>query len=558
MQKICIAGNKKPSATFENLTNEIIKIQGLPSHFNQKCLTFVCFTKNLSVPLSIRHTGYHYNVRNIKRILIAIFIITGIVFSGKAQEMHGYVHSNYAGITGGFINPSSLITSKLYLDINIVGLQLNVDNNYIYLAGKDYRIKHFLSQDPELPTHIDDVMLDNREYYDRYNTDLKNGFSQIRIMGPSAMFATGKQAFGLSTSYRVLASGNDLPYDLAKFALEGLRYHPQQNVNYINNIDFRAASLALAEIAGSYSRILYRRNREFVAAGVTIKGLFSSGGAFGFGDNIDYIVPNSDDMLIGNINGKFGTSLPIDYDNNDFRSNQLFLGKGIGFDIGFTYQKMISGYSSKAYSAYCEIPYQPYLYRIGVSLLDLGSVKFNKNPIWLEMVDASNTWANIGNSDIENVNELFQKVSYDFSGDPNKLIRRSDFSISLPTAVSVQFDYRINNTIYVNSTWIHPLVTSEATVIRPAQIALTPRMETGNFGLAVPMILYNYKYPRIGLSARFYKVVIGTDKLGGFFGLSDFTGMDFYVMVKLPFFRGSCGKNNKQFGCQNLEYKQKY
>ena len=512
------------------------------------------------MPAAKRHPDYSFNVLNIKSKLITILLIAGIGFIGKAQEMQGYVHSNYAGITGSYINPTSILTSKLYLDINVLGLQVNAENNYIYLASKDYKFKHFV--DAQFPTHTDAVMLNQREYYDRYNSDLKNAYSQIRIMGPSAMFSIGHEAFGLSTSYRVLTSGNNLPYDLAKFAVEGLKYFPQHNINYINNIDFRAASLALIEIAGSYSRILYRHNREYLAAGVTIKGLFSSGGAFGYADNVDYAVPNSDDIVVYNANGKFGTSLPVDYNNNDFTlSKQFFLGMGIGFDLGFTYQKMMQGYSNKAYSAYCEVPYSPYLYRIGVSLLDVGSVKFKKNPIWIEMENASGIWENASGKDFDNVNDLFNTISEEFSDDPNnpdKLIRRSDFSISLPTALSVQFDYRINNKFYVNSTWVQPLVMSEATVVRSSQIAITPRLESDRFGLAIPMVLYNYQYPRIGLSARFRNVVLGTDKLGGFFGFSDFTGMDFYVMVKIQFYKGNCGRGNKKFGCQNLEYKQKY
>jgi hypothetical protein len=124
--------------------------------------------------------------------------------------------------------------------------------------------------------------------------------------------------------------------------------------------------------------------------------------------------------------------------------------------------------------------------------------------------------------------------------------------------LSVQFDYRLTNKFYINSILVHPLVTSEASVVRPSQISLTPRFETDYFEVAMPVILYNYRYPRIGLSARFHKVVIGTDKLGAFFGVKDFTGMDFYVMVKLQFFKGNCRNFNKKFGCGNLEYKQQY
>jgi hypothetical protein len=511
------------------------------------------------MPFGIGHHRLISNVLKLKNIILFITLLSGIGFSGRAQEMHGYVHGNYAGITGSLINPTSILTSKVYLDINLLGLHLNVDNNYIYLAKDEYKFNRFLSADPEFPKHIDEITGDEREYYDRYNTDLKNAYTQIRVLGPSAMFASGQQAFGLSTGYRILVSGNSIPFDIAKFAVEGLDYIPQQRINYINEIDFRMASMALAEISGSYSRILHRKNREYLAAGFTIKGLFSSGGAFGYAENIDYMVPNSDTLIVYNANGKFGTSIPVDYNNNDVLiPDQLFTGKGVGFDVGFTYQKMLRGHSTKSYSSYCEIPYQPYIFRLGVSLLDVGSVKYKKNAAWVEMENASANWENVRGADYQNLNDLFQTISYEFSGDSNQLIRNSEFSIALPTALSVQFDYRVTNKIYINSSLVQPISMSDVSVVRPSQISLTPRFETNYFEVAMPVILYNYRYPRIGLSARFHKVIIGTDKLGGFFGIKDFTGMDFYIMVKLQFFKGNCRRFNKKFGCGNLEYKQQY
>lgn len=86
-------------------------------------------------------------LKNSLRIhIILLLLILVRVVSG--QEMTGYVHSNYAGITGSFINPASILNSKLYLDINLIGLQLHVDNNYVYLAKDEYRFSRFLEKDP--------------------------------------------------------------------------------------------------------------------------------------------------------------------------------------------------------------------------------------------------------------------------------------------------------------------------------------------------------------------------------------------------------------------------
>ncbi|MDD4596387.1 MAG: DUF5723 family protein [Lentimicrobiaceae bacterium] len=491
-------------------------------------------------------------------ILLFTLVLT-LAFQSPAQEMMGYAPGNYAGITGSFLNPSSILDSKVYLDINIIGLHLNVDNNYVYLKSDEYSFKRFLTPGAEFPEHIDEITGESRNYYDNYNADLKTAYSSIRIMGPSAMLSMGRHAFGLSTSYRIMASGNDLPFDLTKFALEGLDFYPQQRINYINNIDFRAAALGAAEIAATWSTVVYRRNRQHLAGGITIKGLFANGGGYGYGDNIDYLVPNSDTVRVFDLNGHLGLSLPLDYENNDITlKDRLFRGSGVGFDIGFTYHKKLKGYSAKAYSAICEVPYADYHYRLGVALIDIGRVNFKKDVLNMELENASMQWNNVRDYGFDNVNSAFRTLSYQFTGDSTQLIKQDQISVSLPTALSVQFDYRINDRFFVNASIVRPVILAEATLIRPSHIAITPRFETHYLEFAMPFTLYNDKYPRLGLSARFHKVIIGTDKLGGFFGMKDFTGLDFYFMVKLQFFKGKCGRFNKRFGCSNLEYLQRY
>jgi len=493
-------------------------------------------------------------VPGFKRILV-IILFWIISNQAIAQEMHGFVNSNYAGITGSLINPTSILNSKLYIDIAPLGLQFNLDNNYIYLASEEYKFSRFFSSTDEFPKHGED----DRVFYDDFNANLKSAYSQIRVLGPSAMISLERHAFGLSTAVRTIVSGRTIPYELAKFAVEGLDYRPLHDINFIDEHNFRAAGLVFAEIAGSYSTVVYNRNRDHFSAGITLKGLLGTGGGFGFVDNIDYYVPNSDTMIFHNINGSMGVSLPVDPLTNDvLLSDKLFIGNGLGVDIGFTYQKKILGHSNKGYSMPCEYPYEPYRYRIGFSILDFGSIKYKSNLRNIELVNQDAYWADINTSDINNLDQLFKTISYEFAGDSTALVTDKAFSIWLPTALSVQADVRINKAVYINATLVQPLIMSKAQVIRPPQLSVTPRWESDYFEVAMPFILYDYKYPRIGLSARFHKIVIGTDKLGSFFGINDFYGLDFYILIKFSFLKGQCRNFDKKYGCGNLEYKQKY
>ncbi len=488
--------------------------------------------------------------------LLLIFLITGKV--AIPQEMYGFVNSNYAGITGIQINPTSIVNSKLYFDLNLIGLHVNADNNYIYFSKKDYSFTNFLSMNPQFPEHdvrVSATRVERRIYYDHFNEDLKNAFAQVKVLGPSAMFSINDKAFGISTGIRNIVSGHNIPYEMAKFGAEGFDYIPLQRIRFIDNQPFRAGALSFAEISASYAQVIYKQNRDHLTAGITLKGLFGMGGAYWYVDNVDYMLPNGDTLIVYNANGNAGVSLPIDYQNNDVLfPNPLFTGSGIGADIGITYQLKVNGHTNRRYAA-CEQPFEDYYYKVGVSLIDFGYIKFKKNTRQIELKDASGTWYDFTNQDIGTVDTLFMAVSGTFGPDSNALVNSDPFKMYLPAAASVQFDYRINPKFYVNASLVYALHPNIYTLNRPVTLSVTPRIERDNFELALPVTLYNYTSPRIGLAARFSKFVIGTDKLGGLFGFSNFTGLDLYFMVKLSLIKGDClGKGKVR--CANMEFRQ--
>lgn len=479
-----------------------------------------------------------------------IYLLVGKLSYG--QDMYGFVNSNYAGITGAQINPTAIVNSKLYFDLNVIGAHINVDNNFIYLARDEYKFSRFLSGTSDYPKHGDD----DRIYYDYYNENLKNAFVQVKLLGPSFMYSKNDKAFGISTSIRNIVSGVDIPYEIAKFGAEGFDYYPLHRIRFIDNHPFTAGALSFGEVAATYAQVIMKQNRQHWTAGVTLKGLFGFGGAYWKVDNADYMLPNGDTMVVYNANGKAGVSLPIDYSNNDVLfPNSLVNGMGLGADIGITYQLKVRGHTNKRYAA-CEQPFEDYHFKVGVSLIDFGYVRFNKRAKQIELKDAQGTWYDFTNQNIETVDELFASVSGTFGPDSSALINNESFSVFLPAAISAQFDYRYNDYIYINASFVQPLKVNDYTLSRPVTLSVTPRYESDRFEVALPITLYEYLYPRIGLSMRLSKFTIGTDKLGGFFGLHDFTGLDFYFMVKFPLIKGHCLGKGRGVTCGNHEYRQ--
>ena len=87
----------------------------------------------------------------LKRTLLIVILFS--VYTSHAQEMWGIAVSNYAGSNGSMINPSSIVNSKLYMDINILAADVFVDNNYVYIHGKDFSLGKYLTKNPTLPSY---------------------------------------------------------------------------------------------------------------------------------------------------------------------------------------------------------------------------------------------------------------------------------------------------------------------------------------------------------------------------------------------------------------------
>jgi hypothetical protein len=123
-------------------------------------------------------------------------------------------------------------------------------------------------------------------------------------------------------------------------------------------------------------------------------------------------------------------------------------------------------------------------------------------------------------------------ASYNLLGDSTaSLTGKTRFGVWLPSAASLQFDYNFGNNIFANMTYIQGIRLGSIAVRRPALISVTPRYETRYFEVNLPLSLYDYRDPQIGLAVRIFNLVIGTEKLGTIMHLTNVNGMDFYFSL---------------------------
>jgi Family of unknown function (DUF5723) len=217
------------------------------------------------------------------------------------------------------------------------------------------------------------------------------------------------------------------------------------------------------------------------------------------------------------------TNSSVDYGRTDFNSyKKLNDGHGLGADIGFTY---VHHDPSK----------ENYLYRIGLSLIDLGSINFNRNAAAYHLQTDSGNFLNWHQSKFASNTQLDQTLSAVFyQGDSAKSLVSNHFKMGLPAAISIQADWNVCKNYFINTTIIKGFGHSDGQgVTRPDVYSLTPRYETKWIEVSLPMSLlyYGHLQPRMGIAVRYRYFFIGGDAPGSLLKLNDLEGVDFYTGV---------------------------
>ena len=94
--------------------------------------------------------------------------------------MLGVTLGNYAGINSVQLNPSAMHSSKQYLDVQIIGMDVFIQNNYLYQEKQDYSFWHFFQKGYQFPTHPEDYGTEERIFYTYQNGRNKNAYMNFQ------------------------------------------------------------------------------------------------------------------------------------------------------------------------------------------------------------------------------------------------------------------------------------------------------------------------------------------------------------------------------------------
>jgi hypothetical protein len=485
--------------------------------------------------------------------------------------MLGVMNNRYTLAGSVLINPANAGTLHDKYSINILGGDVFINSNYFYVHKKDYKFSNLFSVDTYKPEYMyiydypEFFFKDTINYYDYLkNTSPKDLYFNGRIAGPSVTVRAGNHAFSFVTGFRNNFSAENIPADVANFAFRGQDFAPQHNTPYTHGT-FRMAALSWLEVGLGYSYTFFTdRNKEF-NAGILVKGLFGTGAAYSVINNVNYMVPNHDSIYFYQMNGTLVLDLPMDYSTNTFSLfNPLILGWGVGFDIGVNYTQKGNPILGEDHTfSKSGDPEENYLFRIGLSLLDVGKINFNKLVQFNEFRNVNNVlWPGLSNFHPRSMQEFVRSASYHLLGDSlASLTEQKSFDMYLPTAVSLQADYYFGKNIFLNATFFEGVRLGQPSVRRPTLLALTPRYETKVFAVNLPVTLYDFRDPALGLAVRVYSLVIGTEKLGTFLNLTDVRGVDFYFSLAININPKNSNwqyKKSKSVRCESYEDYKRY
>jgi hypothetical protein len=448
---------------------------------------------------------------------LAFVFCMSISIPSFAQYNMGLSNSNYSGIQGALLNPSSIAGSRLKWDVNVLTVDVNFDNNFVYVpkgavpAFGFHTILHGIVNEDKFATKYDPNNPDNK-----YNFVVTN-----ELLGPAFQYQINdSMAVGFSIANRMITNIRDIPGHTAQSAYAHLQESSLSGKTFSDQ-STRLNSMDWIEYALHYAVVLRDDGMNKWKAGVSLKYLEGFAAGYVTNTHINYSISDTAAIFFGQTSVDYGRT-----DYNSLKDGQVNHGHGWGADIGLTF---IHSNDTKK-----EDDYQ---YKIGLSLMDLGSINFNRNSAAFHLQGNSAEFAHWHQYEMANNAQVDRTLSAVFyEGDSSASQTAASFRMKLPTALSVQADWKIRDHFFANATIIKGFGHGDAPGVRQPDIyALTPRYESKWWDVSLPfsLLYYGNLRPRLGIAARYAFFFFGGDAPFNLLALGNMYGVDFYAGIRI-------------------------
>ncbi len=426
-----------------------------------------------------------------------------IQINGHSQQFHALHGSSYAGAASIFNNPASPNNSLHRWDLNIFSFQIANSTNTLYVENL------------KLPS-ISNAVIGIKE-----GTQKRNINSHINLNLLNAMYRINrKQSLAIGIRMRM---NNHIHTN---------SFHLNDSIGTLNS--FLTFNRNTPQIEGkfihagwvegnlNYSQVIFETKNRRLSGGITLQLVKSLSGAYANINKLTYLesirISDSIYRLTGG-SGSFAYSANSDLwsanintqgnINNFIQSASATIGFSAGIEY-LLYKQEAEGIESKP---------EAYHWKLGISVMDIGSNRYNTSKFTGKFVyknqvvndgDISNTLAGLRNAGElrDSLNALLDTI----------VALPKTFKISNPARIVLNADHYLGNNFYLNGQLTIPLTNSnQSTNLGTNElnfISLTPRLETRNWGIYLPLQYNRYGQFWAGIAFKAGPLLVGFHHLG--------------------------------------------
>jgi len=403
--------------------------------------------------------------------------------------------------TDVFFNPANIVGQNNNFDISLISASSFIGNNSA--SFKLRNIGHTF--------HPDSVA---HEFFGT-GSGLSNGIISVDVHGPSVMFAAGKKtSVAITTRARLMGNVIDFDGQFVNDIYENYGSRKQMPYTIAGNNSMRVNLNAWTEYGVSVASVIKDAGKHFLKGGITLKLLAGAGNAYLHLAKINATL-NEDDHTQDYLTKTTGGLIMgfSGMNTNNVKAIELLKPKsfGLGLDYGFIYE-FRPGYQKESNKSY--------KLKIGIAVLDVGSIKYSKDK------ERSGAYKfNITGNKRFYLKEL-KGVKFD---DYNKFFKSkkailvpdstqnktSVIRVATPGTFQAQLDYNIHKSFYLNISSIISLSNSDSVYNSHyyGSITVTPRFESRAASIYLPVSYNKYTKLSAGLGARVGPLYFGSGSL---------------------------------------------
>lgn len=469
-----------------------------------------------------------------------------------AQDFPGYRTGNYTGVNGVFFNPANIADNHYKWDVNLFSLNTYVGNDQASFNLKN--IGNTFNGDSLINQFIGD------------QAGLSSGMVSATINGPSVLFTTGqKSAFAFTTRARVMTNAIDIDGKFADKLINDAGSDPKLPYSINANANMRVNMNSWTEIGGSYGREILNIGPHFLKGGISLKYLAGVANAYvniaNLKGTIDRDLFGLGNVYLKNSTGHLEMALG-GADLTDFDAGKLtsFQSSGFGGDIGFVYEFRPDDEIATGEGNNWDDVLNQYKFKIGVSLLDVGSIKYEKDMQRSGGYDIAITGnerlylEELSNVALDDLKNYFDSRPQFFTPGTNN--NNKTYRVNLPATLNIDADYHIHKGFYTSFSGRFNLANTSSKPFNNrnySSFMLTPRYESREFGAYLPISYNSLTNLNAGVSFRVGPLFIGsgsviTALIGDSKQADVYVGVRFGGLIKNKVTTRNIGKHNDPNG----------